>query len=222
MAGLTHDCAGVFNSICRHPFNMDIPDSRLSDLDFIAGNEGTVRLFKVWGDLFLFEYPDKEKEYAQVETSDTYIVAWPQRGEPLYVFEDGEIRTKLDLKVWNALPLNRGYVVFEHGISENLILSVYSLPNDKMVLQRRIGSARGLEATPNERYVATWRITDATVYVYDVEDASESGRFCTRNTDALNVNLYGKIRNGKQVFEIEDNTSNTVVGCVTVDGTLSV
>lgn len=163
-----------------------------------------------------------KRKSTQVETSDTYIVAWPQRGEPLYVFEDGEIRTKLDLKVWNALPLNRGYVVFEHGISENLILSVYSLPNDKMVLQRRIGSARGLEATPNERYVATWRITDATVYVYDVEDASESGRFCTRNTDVLNVNLYGKIRNGKQVFEIEDNTSNTVVGCVTVDGTLSV
>lgn len=205
---------------------MNMPDFDLSDADFLAREENTISLLKLWDsdtkDLFLFEYPDEEREYAQVETSDTYIAAWSQRGGPLYVFKDGELYTKLDLKVWNALPLDRGYVVFDYGTHQDLILAIYSLTDNEMTLQRKVTVARGLEATPNERYIATWRLTDATVYIYDVEDASEVGRFCTRDTDAVNVNLYGQVQDGEQVFEIEDSTSNTTIGYLTVDGTFSV
>lgn len=204
---------------------MDMSYFDLSSAELIAEDEDTVSLFKLWDsntkDLFLFEYPNGEREYAQVEISDTYTAAWSQREGPLYVFKDGEFHTKLDLKVWNALPLDRGYLVLNYGTHQDLIFAIYSLTNNEMVLQRKVTMARGLEATPNERYVATWRLTDATVYIYDVEEASEAGRFCTSDTEAVNVNLYGRVQNGEQVFEIEDNTSNTTIGYITIDGTFS-
>jgi hypothetical protein len=190
-------------------------------MEVIAGEEDAVQLkgeIEVQVPYYELVYPNGETEFGSAEVGDTHTVAWSGKDGPLYVFEDEQLVTTLELKVWNALPTKRGYIAIIHGIHQDAIFSIHSIDSSEMVLQRKVGVARGLAATPDERYIATWRLSDETVYIYDVVEEAEAGRFQTGQLDAGNINLYGRRRDEQEVFEIEDKTADEMVGLITVDG----
>jgi hypothetical protein len=71
--------------------------------------------------------------------------------------------------------------------------------------------------------VAHWRLTDSTVYCYDLETKSKSGQFDTDQVPGTNIGVKGVDYEGKPAFEISDTTGqgeDEVVAYISPQGEL--
>lgn len=121
-----------------------------------------------------------------------------------------------------------GYTADTSGEHREQVFSLVA-PDGETVLQRVVEVARAPTFTPEGNYVAFWRLTDDTIYCYDVLEAADAGRFDTdelRTSDdvgrAVNIGVEGVEYQGEPAFELSDTYGGNeeILGYITPTGDL--
>jgi hypothetical protein len=166
-------------------------------------------------------YAPAELRYSngQTEMVNTYSVgectiAAPMFGEgnTIAVFVGEELSFTIDEYVKLLNPLSRcfaisseGYISYISGEQREKVFNVVNWDGEP-IIQRIVEVARSPSFTPDGRYVAYWRLTDHTVYCYDMNTESDSGQFDTEQIRETNIGVEGVNYAGQPAFRISDTT----------------
>ena len=121
-----------------------------------------------------------------------------------------------------------GYIAFHSGEHQENIFNLVTWEGET-VLQRVVEVARRPTFTPNGDYVAFWRLSDETIYCYDVEDAMDTGRFQTTDLRdrrevgrAVNIGVEGVTYQSNPAFKVSDTygNNNELLGYISPRGNL--
>ncbi|MDF9746294.1 hypothetical protein [Natrinema salsiterrestre] len=162
-------------------------------------------------------FPDGSTEWAETIQVGKCTVAATTGENVVAVFVDGELSFTIDEYVQVLSPLNRsievsetGYIAYHTGEHQEKIFNLVTWEGET-VLQRVVEVARRPSFTPNGNYVAFWRLSDKTIYCYDVEDAMDAGRFQTTDIRdhsevgrAVNIGVEGVTYQGDPAFKVTD------------------
>jgi hypothetical protein len=181
-----------------------------------------------YGDLEL-GFPDGHTERAHTHSVGDCTVAASTEGETIAVFVDGGLSFTVDEYVKTLSPLSRSfaisqqdYLAYISGEHQENVLNVLTWEGDPVV-QRVVDVSRTPSFTPNGQYVAHWRLTDSTVYCYDLQTKSKSGQFDTDQVPGTNIGVKGVDYEGQPAFEISDTTGqgeDEVVAYISPQGEL--
>lgn len=187
----------------------------------------TVELLEPHPDEFQLGFPDGQTERASVHSVGDCAVAATRGGDTIAVFVDAELVFTIDEYIKVLSPLSRTFAISERGHlayvagehREN-VLHVRQWDGEH-VLQRVVDVSRPPSFTPDGQYVGHWRLTDHTVYIYDLETGQKSGSFGTDDVPGTNIGVTGVEYDGQPAFEITDTTgkgTDNVVAYLSPEG----
>lgn len=150
-------------------------------------------------------FPDGTSDNADTTSAGNCTVAAAR--DTIVVFVDGEVSFTIDDErvspLWSIAVSSAGYLAYHSGESGESVFNLQTWDGEA-VIQRITGGARTPSFTPDGDYVAYWRLTDNTIYCYDVEAASDSGQFDTDQLSGTNVVVEGVTYDGNPAFAISD------------------
>lgn len=172
-------------------------------------------------------FPDGHTERARSHSVGGCTIVASATSGTIAVFVDDELSFTIDDHVQILSPLSRsfaisdqGHIAFISGEHHENVLNVLTWDGDP-VLQRVVDVSRKPSFTPDGRYVAHWRLTDHTVYCFDLESRQKSGEFDTDQVPGTNMGVTGVTYEGQPAFEITNTTGpgeDDVVAYITPTG----
>lgn len=174
-------------------------------------------------------FPDGTSDYASTTSAGNCTVAAAQGRDTIVVFVDGEVSFTIDEYVKRLSPLSRsiavsstGYIAYQSGEHRENVFNLQKWDGES-VIQRISEVARTPSFTPDGDYVAYWRLTDNTIYCYDVEGAADSGQFDTDQLPGTNIGVEGVEYDGEPAFAVYDTEGrgeDELVGYISPSGDL--
>lgn len=162
-------------------------------------------------------FPDGSTEWTETIHEGKCTVAATTGENAVAVFVDGELSFTIEEHVLVLSPLTRsiavsdtGYIAYHSGEHQENVFNLVTWEGET-VLQRMVEVARRPTFTPNGDYVAFWRLSDETIYCYDVENAVDTGRFQTTDLRdwrevgrTVNIGVEGVTYQGNPAFKVID------------------
>lgn len=155
-------------------------------------------------------FPDGTSDHASTTSAGNCTVAAAQGRDTIVVFVDGEVSFTIDEYVKRLSPLSRsiavssaGYLAYHSGEHREKVFNLQTWDGEA-VIQRISEVARTPSFTPDGDYVAYWRLTDNTIYCYDVKAGTDSGQFDTDPLSGTNIGVEGVTYDGNPAFAVYD------------------
>lgn len=155
-------------------------------------------------------FPDGTSDHASTTSEGNCTVAAAGNKNTIVVFVDGEVSFTIDEYVKCLSPLSRaiavssaGYIAYHSGEHREKVFNLQTWDGES-VIQRISEVARTPSFTPDGDYVAYWRLTDHTIYCYDVKAAADSGQFDTNQLSGTNIGVEGVKYEGESAFAVYD------------------
>lgn len=153
-------------------------------------------------------FPDGTSDHVSTTSEGPCTVAAPRNRDIIVVFVDGGFSFTIEEYVKRLSPLSRsiavssaGYLAYHSGEHRENVFNLQTWDGES-VIQRISEVARTPSFTPDGDYVAYWRLTDNTIYCYDVEAAADSGQFDTDHLSGTNIGVEGVRYESEPAFAV--------------------